>query len=122
MLTFSAIAQKKGTITVNTKYSGIIEGYDHINRTDVYIDEELVGSSSEKVQSKPNSFKVTVPRGKHDIRVINMAYYEGTWEEHTIENEYSLDAKYEGSINLKKKLTISLLFDIDKEETIAKVK
>ncbi len=121
-LTFSAIAQKQGTITVKTKYTGIIDGYDHMNKTDIYIDGMLAGSTSSQLQSKPNSCTVSVSRGQHDVRIINMAYYEGTWEEHTIENEYSLDALYEGTINLKKKLTIDLLFDIDKEETIAKVK
>ncbi len=88
----------------------------------VNIDGELAGETSELVQSKPNSCTVKVPRGSHSIRVVNMAYYEGDWEEHTIANEYSLDALYEGSINLKKKLTLNLVFDIDKETTIAKLK
>ena len=118
----SSAAQKKGTIVVNASYKGIVEGYDHINKTMVYIDGELAGETSELVQSKPNSCSVTVPRGNHTIRVVNMAYYEGNWEEHTIANEYSLNALYEGSIELKKKLTLDLVFDIDKETTIAKLK
>jgi hypothetical protein len=122
MFTLSALAQKQGTITVNTSYKGIIEGYDHINKTDVYVDGKLVGSTSGQVQSKPNSCKISVERGRHDIRIVNMAYYEGTWEEHTKENEYSLDALYEGEINLKKKMSINLVFDIEKEETFTKIK
>lgn len=122
IFTLGSFAQKQGIITVNTSYKGIVEGYDHINRTDIYVDGKLIGSSSGQVQSKPNSFQVKVSRGSHDIRVINMAFYEDTWEEHTIANEYSLDALYEGSIKLKKKLSINLVFDIDKEVTIANVK
>lgn len=122
VLALSSVAQKKGTIVVNASYKGIVEGYDHINKTMVYIDGELAGETSELVQSKPNSCTVKVPRGSHNIRVVNMAYYEGDWEEHTIANEYSLDALYEGPINLKKKLTLNLVFDIDKETTIAKLK
>jgi len=122
MFTVSAYAQKTGTITVNTSYNGIIEGYDHICRTDVYVDGVLKGSTPEQVQSKPSTCKVQVPQGKHDIRIVNMAYYEGTWEEHTRANEYSLDALYEGDIQLKKKLSINLIFDIEKEETLAKIK
>ena len=122
MLTVGAYAQKQGTITVNTKYVGIVEGYDHMNKTDVYIDGMLAGSTSSQLQSKPNSCKVSVSQGKHDIRIINMAYYEGTWEEHTIANEYSLDALYEGEINLKKKLSINLVFDIENEKTITTIK
>jgi hypothetical protein len=119
---FSSFAQKQGTITIKTSYTGIVDGYDHINKTMIYVDGNLAGESSEMIQSKPNSFTVTVPRGEHDIRIINMAKYEGNWEEHTKVNEYSLDALYEGSVNLKKKLTVNLVFDIDKEMTIAKVK
>lgn len=122
MITFGAYAQKKGTITVNAKYTGVLDGYDHINKTMVYVDGNLAAETTEQVQSKPNTCLVSVARGKHDIRVINMAYYEGTWEEHTVANEYSLDALYEGSINLKKKLTINLVFDITEEKTIAKLK
>jgi hypothetical protein len=100
-----AYAEKKGTITVKTSYTGIVEGYDHVNKTVLYVDGKLAAESSEQVQSKPNSFSVTVP-----------------WEEHTIANEYSLDALYEGSVNVKKKLTVNLVFDIDQEKTLAKVK
>jgi len=88
----------------------------------VYVDGELAGETSELVQSKPNSCSVSVPRGKHSIRIVNMAFYEGDWEEHTKVNEYSIDALYEGEIELKKKLTINLTFDIEKEQTFAKLK
>lgn len=122
LLTLGAQAQKKGTITVNAKYTGIVDGYDHINKTVVYVDGVQAGETPELVQSKPNSCSVTVTRGEHNVRIVNLAYYEGTWEEHTIANEYSLDALYEGSVNVKKKLTIDLVFDIENEKTLAKVK
>ena len=104
LITLGAQAQKKGTITFNASYTGIIDGYDHINKTMVYVDGELAGETSELVQSKPNSCSVSVPRGKHSIRIVNMAFYEGDWEEHTKVNEYSIDALYEGEIELKKNL------------------
>lgn len=121
MFTFEAYAQKKGAITVNASYTGILDGYDHINKTMVYIDGVQVGETSEELQSKPNSCTVTADRGKHSIRIINMAKYEGTWEEHTIANEYSIDALYEGEIKLKKEITINLVFDITEEKTFARV-
>jgi len=122
MFTISSLAQKTGIITVNTSYTGVLDGYDHINKTMVYIDGKLAGETSEQLQSKPNSCSITVERGTHDIRIVNMANYEGNWEEHTITNEYSLDALYEGEIKLKKELTINLVFDITEEKTIAEVK
>lgn len=121
MFTYSAFAKKQGIITINTRYAGIVDGYDHKSKTMVYVDGNLVSETSEQVQSKPNSCSVSIPRGKHVIRIVNMAYYQDKWEEHTIENEYSLDALYEGGIKLKKKLTINLVFDITKEKTIAKL-
>lgn len=122
LLTIGAFAQKKGVITVNARYTGILDGYDHINKTLVYIDGVRVGETSEELQSKPNSCTVIAERGKHSIRIINMAKYEGTWEEHTIANEYSIDALYEGEIKLKKEISINLVFDITEERTIADLK
>jgi hypothetical protein len=122
MFTLGSYAQKKGAITVKACYTGILDGYDHINKTLVYIDGVQVGETSEELQSKPNSCMVTADRGKHSIRIVNMAKYQGTWEEHTIANEYSIDALYEGEIKLKKNLTINLVFDITEEKTIAELK
>ncbi|MBK7211819.1 MAG: hypothetical protein IPH88_00675 [Bacteroidales bacterium] len=117
-----AIAQKTGKITVKSQFKGIVEGYDHTCKTQLFVDGRLVASSEEGLESKPSSFSAVVPRGRHDIKIVNYAFYEGNWEEHTKENNYSIDASYEGSVNLKKKLTITLVFDIDKEETQVKVK
>ena len=122
MITISSLAQKTGVIIVNASYTGILDGYDHINKTLVYIDGVQVGETSEELQSKPNSCTVTAERGKHSIRIINMAKYEGTWEEHTIANEYSIDALYEGEFKLKKEISINLVFDITEEKTIAEIK
>jgi len=121
LFTINAFAQKTGTIKVNTSYTGVLDGYDHINKTMVYVDGMLAGETSEQLQSEPNSIVVTASKGNHSIRIINMANYDGNWEEHTIANEYSIDALYEGEIKLKKEVTINLVFDITEEKTIAKV-
>ena len=122
LFTLSAYAQKKGIITINTRYTGVQDGYDHINKTMVYVDGKLAGETSEQVQSKPNSCSISVERGTHDIRIVNMANYEGNWEEHTLINEYSIDALYADEIKLKKELTIDIVFDITKEKTFVKLK
>ncbi len=121
MFTINTFAQKTGIIRVNTSYTGVLDGYDHINKTMVYVDGMLAGETSEQLQSVPNSCAITASKGKHSIRIINMANYEGNWEEHTIANEYSIDALYEGEIKLKKEITINLVFDITEEKTIAQV-
>ncbi len=122
LLTGSAFSQKTGKLTINTKYVGIVEGYDHLNKTQLYVDGKLMGESESKLESQPLSFSVKLPRGKHDVKILNLAFYEGNWEEHTIANNYSVDALYEGSIELKKKKSISLIFDIDKAATEVKIK
>lgn len=122
LLTVSAFSQKTGTLTINTKYVGIVEGYDHLNKTQLYVDGKLMGESESKLESQPLRFSVKLPRGKHDIKILNLAFYEGNWEEHTVANNYSVDALYEGSIELKKKKSISLIFDIDKAATEVKIK
>jgi hypothetical protein len=119
---FNTFAQKMGTITVKTHYINIIEGYDHECRTLVYVDGELVAESPVQLQSEPISIKVKVAKGKHDVRIMNQALYEGVWEDHTVANNYSVDAYYDGTINLKKKLSISLVFDIDTETVDTQVK
>ncbi len=122
MIAASASAQKTGVITVTTSFKGIIEGYDHINKTQIYIDGNLAGESAQGPESVPLSFSVKVPQGVHQVRVINLALYDGNWEEHTKDLSYSLDALYEGQVKLKKKLSINLVFDIEKETTVATIK
>jgi len=121
-LTISTFAQKTGILTVIATYKGVLEGYDHICKTMVYIDGMLAGETSELIQSEPNSCSITVAQGKHNVRIVNMANYEGNWEEHTITNEYSIDALYESEIKLKNELTINLVFDITEEKTFANLK
>jgi hypothetical protein len=118
----SVSAQKTGKITVNPKFVGIVEGYDHTCKTQIYVDGTLAGESPEALESKAASFSVQVPRGTHEIYVINLAFYEGNWEEHTKENNYSIDASYKGTVTLKKKMSINLTFDIDKEDAEVKIK
>lgn len=121
-MSFVVNAQKSGLLTINTSYKGIIEGYDHINKTQLYIDGNLAGESSQGLQSVPNSFSVRLSQGDHRVRIVNLAFYENNWEEHTKNLGYSLDAFYEGQIKLKKKMTISLVFDIGKETTEVTIK
>jgi hypothetical protein len=105
---------KKAKIVVKFSFDNIEDGYDHDNKTEVYIDGKLAGTSSVKKESKKNSVKVTTTQGTHVIKVVNYAYYEGNWEVHSIENNYSQDFVYIVTKDLTKSCTkIKLLFDID---------
>lgn len=108
-------AEKQVKLTVNLSFDNIVEGYDHLTKTEVYIDGTLCGTSTLRNESIPNTVICTTSKGTHAVKVINYAYVDDIWEAHTIENSYSIDCKYEASMNLKKKNNkLNIIFDIDK--------
>lgn len=100
-------------LTVSFQFRNVVEGYDHDSKTQVLIDGEAVGMSGVAKQSKGTTFTVEVPTGEHELSIINWALYEGEWETHTIDNEYSIDAIYEETHTFKKPEKLYLAFDID---------
>lgn len=107
-------APKQVSLTVNWRFLNIEEGYDHDSRCEVYVDGNLVGTSTVTKESIPNSITVNMSKGTHTVKIINYAYYDGTWEAHTVANNYSIDCSYEVTANYKKKKnTLSLVFDIN---------
>jgi hypothetical protein len=102
-------------LTVSFKFLHIVEGYDHQCKSVVYIDGKEVGESSETAESAGTTFTVDVPNGSHDVKVMNFALYEGNWEEHTIENDYSIDCVFEESGHqfTGKAQKLFLMHDID---------
>ena len=85
--------------------------------------ENWLAHQARKTNRKKNAMTVDVPDGAHDIKVVNQAYYEGSWEDHTKSNNYSVDCLYEKTVKFGKKTRkLTLLFDINKEETISKLK
>lgn len=108
------------TLTTTFKFIGIVEGYDHDCKTQVWVDGTMLGESAVVKESAGGSVTVDVPYGEHQLRVINFAQYEGTWEEHTIENQYSIDCFWEGTHKFsKKKENLYLLFDIDDQTQVS---
>ncbi len=115
IIPFTVVLSKgNSTVVVNYVFKHINKGYDHLSKTKVFVDGEVYAVSTEKKQSKKNSFKVKIPKGNHEVRIVNYALYEGNWEEHTVENNYSYDCVYELNQNFKKrKYTVDLVFDLD---------
>lgn len=110
-------------LVITWKFTNVIEGYDHENRMQVYVDGKLVGTSQTGPQSKQMTYTVNVPAGSHDVAIENYAYYDGRWELHSRENDYSIDAFYMTKMSFKKKKkTVSMVFDINSEEATIKVK
>jgi hypothetical protein len=107
----SADGQK--SLVINYSFENIEEGYDHLSKLMVYIDGELIAESKPVLESKPSSLTCKVLPGKHKIRIVSMAQYEGNWEEHTIENEYSIDCLLEKTIVIQNDMKITLVFDLN---------
>jgi hypothetical protein len=118
LLAFAGFSQTS-KLTVYYKFMGIEKGYDHDCKTQVYVDGEFLGESEVAPQSKAGTFAVNVPQGQHNLRIVNLALYEGVWEEHTVENNYSVDCLYETDRTFKSKPEkLYLVFDLD-DETMA---
>ncbi len=107
-------------LTTTFKFINIEEGYDHLCKTQVWVDGQMVGESAEVYESKGTSFTVQVPQGEHRVRIVNLAKYEGNWEEHTVENNYSIDCMWEGTQSFGSKAAkVFMLFDIDNDTQIS---
>ena len=115
-------AQKQAKLTVTYSFENIEEGYDHQTKTQVYVDGQLKGESQPHVQSKQTTFTVDVPAGNHTVRIVNLAYYEGKWEERSIANNYNCEGFWENTFTLKKKNKVTLIFDLNLSNPVVKVK
>lgn len=100
-------------LTVYYEFRNIEEGYDHDCKTQVVIDGKSVGETAPHKQSKKGVLTVSVPTGDHKLRVMNWALYEGTWEEHTVDNNYSIDCMHEEGHRFSKPEKLYLVFDLD---------
>ena len=104
----------KPSVTINFTFTGIVDSCNYINRIQVYVDGVKMITSTEKKQSEPNSVTFAVKKGNYKIKVIDEVLFQGSWEEHTIANNYNIDAVYESNIQIKGNITFNLLFDLDK--------
>ncbi len=118
MITLTGFSQST-KFTVYVKFINVEEGYDHETRTTVFIDDQEVGTSAVTAQTKTGSFSVDVPTGNHSLKIVNYALYNGTWEEHTIENEYSFDLIHEEDHNFKKPEKFYILVDLDENMLVS---
>jgi len=116
----SSSASTKGKevpLTVSWKYINVVDGYDHETRVKVYVDGELIETSKSSSESKGGTLSTKIPAGSHKLLVMTEAYYQGGWEEHTMENDYSVDGFVEREANFKKATKLTVVFDIDAEDS-----
>ena len=63
----------QGKLTVSWVFCNIVEGYDHDAKCEVYIDGNLVSTSSTSKESQKNSVTVNTSIGSHSVKVVNYA-------------------------------------------------
>lgn len=110
---------KKGsnesTLVIKYSFKGIEEGYDHNSKAVISIDGEEVYTSRVHKESSSQTVTLKVPMGKFDLNLMMWAEYEGQWEEHSIDNNYSFDCAVDETFRAsKKKHTLTIVFDLDK--------
>ncbi len=111
------------TTEVSWQYLNVEAGYDHDSKLHIELDGNLVQVSSVVPESTLGRVLVEVPQGNHTITITSYTLYEGTWQVHTIENGYSVDALYSQQLEFKgKSKKIDLKFDLDSGTTVPTVK
>lgn len=111
-------AGKKTTLTVDYLFKGIEKGYDHNSIGKLFVDGTLVYETGEHLESKPQSFKVNIKPGKRHIRLELWAQYEGVWELHSMDNNYSVDCIVDETFDLRPgNRTLKVVFDLDSNTT-----
>lgn len=118
-LTTSAFAGKPAKLIIEYGFKGIEEGYDHTTKAYVYVDGTKVMETPEHKQSKDQSFSLEVPSGEHQVKVELWALYQGVWELHSVENNYSIDCIVDDEFNIKKKGTLKIVFDLDNDTSFS---
>lgn len=116
----SFVKPKNGKLTITYTTVGTNEGYSYISKMNIYVDGAWIATGPEKDQQEKNSFTISVPQGSHQFKCILLANYQGTWEERTVDNNYSFDWKYEGNLEFKKKNTLELEFNITDNKVVVK--
>lgn len=103
---------------VDWRFIHVEQGYDHVSRMLVYVDDIEYGISPQSVESKGGIFTVKIPKGSHRIRIVNQSYLNGVWQDHTIVNNYSVEAVYEKALEIKKSVRVTLVIDLNDEHTV----
>ncbi len=117
MLLFLNAHSKEQLVTLEWKFNGIEAGYDHLNRSKIYIDGKELPISKSYHQSEWGSYQLSLAKSPHTIKLVNEAFYEGRWREHTFENEFSIDAVCEFQLNGKGISKVQIVFDLNSKPT-----
>lgn len=105
-------------MSIDWKFIHVEKGYDHRSRMVVYVDDLLYGISPESIESAGAVYEFRVPKGEHLVRIVSQAFVNGMWQDHTILNNFSVEAVYERKIDIRKEIRVKLVIDLNNEQTV----
>ncbi len=105
---------------INWRFIHVENGYDHTSRMQVFVDDIEYGTSVQSLESEGGQFNLKIPKGTHRIRIVNQSFLNGVWQDHTIVNNFSVEAVYEKSVEVKKTVRVTLVIDLNNEESVNK--
>lgn len=111
--TMQVWAGKTAPLTINWTFRNVVEGFDYDFKLLVYVDGQLSGETPVFKQSSLAHYELDVPKGEHEIFIQGYAMYDGNWDVHTIANNYSIDAQHKQKLNITKKTSMEVIFDLD---------
>lgn len=117
MLLFLNAHSKEHLVILEWKFNGIETGYDHLNRSKIYIDGKELPVSNSVHQSEWGSYQLKLTKSTHRIKLVNEAFYEGKWREHTFEQEFSMNAICEFDLSAKGVSKVQIVFDLNSKPT-----
>lgn len=109
----SHVYAQKCKLQIHIEFRGIEDGYDHLCKDEIYFDDAKIKVTDERPESEAVDLTLKVKGGKHTFKIVNWTLYQGTWEETTINNDYSIDGFREIEHNFGKKAKISVVYDLD---------
>ncbi len=103
---------------IDWHFMNVESGYNHVSRIQVFVDDIEYGTSEQSVESMGGKFLLKIPKGMHRVRIVNQSFVDGVWQDHTIVNNYSIEAVYEKTVEVKKMIRVHLVIDLNDEETV----
>lgn len=105
---------------IDWRFIHVENGYDHTSRMQVFVDDVEYGTSVQSLESEGGLFTLEIPKGTHRVRIVNQSFLNGVWQDHTIVNNFSVEAVYEKILEVKKAIRVTLVIDLNNEETVNK--
>jgi hypothetical protein len=113
LIALPALAGDPKPTRISWRFENVVEGFDHTHQMMIAADGATLASSESGPETVPGSMIVAVPKGTQTLQIVSMALYGDVWEEHTVDNDYSVDCVWELDVSGRHPKKVDLVCDID---------